>query len=137
MVRLPTMTIAPRVVSRKNFRQSLVNHLLGAREFDLTTRTYNTCIGDVFDLIEDRILEMGGGVDVDTIDLELPPHGWLGGLGVGLIFDKEKMKLLLEQMLAEVGVRILYGTDIVDVVRDGERLMGVIVSYLRYQLPHR
>lgn len=107
--------------------QSLVNHLLGAREFDLSGGTYNTCIGDVFDLIEDRILEMGGGVDVDNIDLDLPPHGWYGGLGVGLIFDKEKMKLLLEQMLSEVGVHILYGTDIVDVIREGDRLSGVIV----------
>ena len=107
--------------------QCLVNHLLGAREFVAGKNSYNTCIGDVFAMVEKRILEMNGGVNVDEIDLSLPPYGWYGGLGVGLIFDKEKMKLLLEQMLSEVGAHILYGTDIVDVIKDGARLTGVIV----------
>ena len=73
--------------------QCLVNHLLGSRNVKIPTYTYDTCIGDVFDLIEDRILEMGGGIDVDDIDLSFHPYGWYAGLGVGLIFDKEKMNM--------------------------------------------
>lgn len=107
--------------------QCLVNHLLGARGVNKPSYTYSTCIGDVFDLIEDRILKMGGGVDVDDIDLSFHPHGWKSGLGTGLIFDKEKMKLVLEEMLCEAGVKILYGTDIVDVVKNGTRLCGIVV----------
>ena len=47
---------------------------------------------------------MGGAIDVDSIDLSFHPHGWLSGLGTGLIFDKEKMKLLLEKLLVDMGV---------------------------------
>ena len=107
--------------------QCLVNHLLGSRNVKIPTYTYDTCIGDVFDLIEDRILEMGGGIDVDDIDLSFHPYGWYAGLGVGLIFDKEKMKLLLEEMLCEVGVKILYGTNVIDVIKNGTKISGVVV----------
>ena len=106
--------------------QGLVNHLLGERLYT-GKNTYKTCVKGIFSELERRLLSSGGALDVNGIDLELPPHGWLGGLGVGLIFDNEKMKLLLEEMLAEVGVQILYYTDIIDAVREGSRIVGVIV----------
>ena len=37
------------------------------------------------------------------------------------------MKYLLEQMLCEVGVTVLYGTDIIDVIREDRKLTGVVV----------
>ena len=106
--------------------QGLVNHILGERVYQ-PDNTYKTCIRGLFSELEQRILAAGGGLDVDGIDLSLPPHGWYGGLGVGLIFDNEKMKLLLEEMLLEAGAEVLYYTDIIDVVREGNRIAGVIV----------
>lgn len=106
--------------------QGLVNHILGERLYQ-PDNTYKTCIQGLFSELERRLLAADGGLDVDRIDLSLPPHGWYGGLGVGLIFDHEKMKLLLEEMLREVGAELLYYTDIIDVVREKNRIAGVIV----------
>lgn len=106
--------------------QGLVNHILGERLYQ-PDNTYKTCIRGLFSELERRLLAADGGLDVDRIDLSLPPHGWYGGLGVGLIFDHEKMKLLLEEMLLEVGAKLLYYTDIIDVVREKNRITGVIV----------
>jgi len=58
----------------------------------------------LFSKIEKELLKMGGAIDIKDVNLELPPHGCLASLGVGLIFDKEKMKLLLEEMLLLIGV---------------------------------
>ena len=62
-----------------------------------------------------------------TVDLNLCPHGWKKTLGLGLTFQNERMKLLLEQMLSEVGAQILYATDIIDVTTEGNRITGLIV----------
>ena len=103
----------------------LVNHLLGVRSFE--DGVMKQCIGGVFAKIEQRLLSTGHGVDVREVDPDLNPHGWKRGLATGLVFDGERMKLLLEQMLAEVGANLLYYTDIVDVVKDGTRISGVVV----------
>lgn len=107
--------------------KGLVNHLLGARCASSAKDSYTSCIGDVFDLVENKLLESKGGVDVNTIDFSFHPHGWLPSLGTGLIFDKEKMKLLLEDLLCGVGVKILYETEILDVIQDGSKITGIIV----------
>ena len=106
--------------------QGLVNHILGERLYT-GKNTYKACVKGLFSELERRLLADGSALSVDEIDLELPPHGWLGGLGVGMIFDNERMKLLLEQMLLEAGVEILYYTSIVDVVKEDDRIAGVIV----------
>ena len=105
--------------------QALVNHILGVRS--IVDGHLTQCVGDVFALIEKRILGMGAGVDVNTIDFTLNPHGWYPSLGTGLIFDCERMKLLLETMLSELGVRILYLTDVIDVIREGNSISSLVV----------
>lgn len=103
----------------------LVNHILGERYYE--DGKAKTCIAGLFAQIEDALIQSGDGIDYHTVDLELPPHGWKKSLGVGFIFDKDKMKLLLEQMLIGMGVHILYMTQIVDVIRQDGKLEGVIV----------
>ena len=105
--------------------QGLVNHILGVRS--LKDGELKTCVGGIFEKIENCLVKNGGGVDVNTVDFKLNPHGWLGGLATGLIFDNEKMKLLLEDMLESQGVKILYMTDIIDVVKEGNCLKGIVV----------
>ena len=105
--------------------QAMVNHILGARA--LVDDGYATCVGGLFDRIEQELVKNGDAVDVDRVNLKLNPHGWLPALGIGLIFDPEAMKLLLEQLLAEVGAEILYYSDIIDVVKEEEQVSGVII----------
>lgn len=105
--------------------QALVNHILGVRA--LEDGVLYTCVGDIFDILEKRLLSEGAAVDVRPLDLTLHPHGWYTSLGTGLIFDCEKMKLLLETMLEELGVKILYGTHLVDLVKEGEKIKCALV----------
>ncbi len=103
----------------------LVNHILGERYIDGTH--IKTCVGGLFCEIEKELLKANGAVNINDIDFNLCPHGWYASLGTGLIFDKEKMKLLLEKMLVDAGVKILYMTDIVDVIKDGDAITGIVV----------
>jgi len=103
----------------------LVNHLLGERYIE--NGKIGTCVGGIFKELEEALLKNDAGVDFRTVDLHLPPHGWFAGLGIGLIFDKEKMKLMLEEMLQSAGVKVLYMTDIIDVCKEGRNLKGVLV----------
>jgi len=48
-------------------------------------------------------------------------------LGIGLVFDAEQMKLLLEELLLDAGVTLFYLTDVVDVLRKENRVRGVIL----------
>ncbi len=105
--------------------QALVNHILGVRK--RVDDEVHTCVGGIFAKIEETLLTEQAGVDYRTINPALNPHGWNATLGLGLIFDNERMKLLLEQMLRQVGAELLYFTDVVDVIRDGTTLTGVVV----------
>lgn len=103
----------------------LVNHILGVRAFE--GDNYRTCVKGIFSEIERRLVERGKAVDVKTVDHTLPPHGWKRSLGIGLVFDNEEMKLLLEEMLSEVGVRVMYYTRFLDAVKKEGRIESAVI----------
>lgn len=106
--------------------QGLVNHILGGRTYK--DGKLLTSIGGIYERLEQRLLKENAAVDVGEIDFSNPAHGWYPSLAAGLIFDGERAKLIFEQWLTEVGVEILYHTNILDVVKEGERIRGVVIS---------
>ena len=105
---------------------ALVNHILGVRRRTEDGR-FSVCVQGIFAELEKRLLARDAAVNVKSIDTSLNPHGWKPSLSAGMIFDGEEMKLVLEEMLAEVGVTILYLTDVIDVQRVGARIQSVII----------
>ena len=103
----------------------LVNDILGQRRHENGQLCQS--VGGIFDQLERRLLAGGHAVDTKTVDPEHNPHGWLAGLASGVLFDNEYMKAFLEDMLDEVGVELLYHTDVLDVVRTGNRIEGVVI----------
>ena len=103
----------------------LVTHILGQRHVDGDVLRDNAC--GIFHLLEERLLAQGAAVDARTINYSLHPHGWRPFLGAGLPYDGEAMKVLLETMLREVSAEILYYTDIVDVIKEGCTVKGVVI----------
>ncbi|MBR2615933.1 MAG: FAD-dependent oxidoreductase [Clostridia bacterium] len=103
----------------------LVNHILGVRyrEGD----RFHTCVKGLFSRLEETLVAAGDGVDYKSIPRDLNPYGWKPGLSAGLVYDAESMKALLEKELSDLGVRILYGTHVIDAVREGGRVTGVVV----------
>ncbi len=104
----------------------LVTDILGAKYVDKEGNVTLTT-GDVFEIIEKRLLKKDAAIDISNVDFNITPHGWLRGLAHGLVYDKEEMKLLLEEMLSEVGAEILYSTDVIDVVKEESRISSVVV----------
>ncbi len=102
-----------------------VNHILGARGIDGDKVT--DCVMGLHAKLESVLLERNACVDYNKTELELHPHGWIPFLGVGIVFDPEKMKLILEEMLESLNVKILYMTDIIDVIKEGDTLTGIVV----------
>ncbi len=105
---------------------ALVNHILGVRK-RIGEGRFSVCVQGIFAELEKRLLARKAAVDIRSIDPTLNPHGWKPSLSAGMVFDCEEMKLLLEEMLAEVGVTVLYLTDVIDVQSEGSRLHRIIV----------
>ncbi|MBR5528120.1 MAG: FAD-dependent oxidoreductase [Clostridia bacterium] len=103
----------------------LVNHMLGARLYD-DGKIYQSIAG-IYKTLEERMLLEKSAVDFRTVDLSLNPHGWYPSLGTGLVFDGEKMKLVLEAMLEEVGCKILYFTDVISAQCKDGNVSGIMV----------
>lgn len=103
----------------------LVNDILGARLH--VNGRLKASVAGIFAELERRLLTSGDAVDAAAIDPRHNPHGWLPFLATGLVYENEAMKALLEKMLAEVGAEILYFTDVIDVIRDGDRIRSVVV----------
>ncbi len=104
----------------------LVNHILGAR-LVLNDRIYQSVAG-IYRTLEESLVEKRAAVDYKKVDLSLNPHGWYPSLGTGLVFDCERMKLELEEMLLSVGCEILYMTQIIDAICDNGKVTGILVS---------
>lgn len=105
-----------------------VNHLLGgrARINDNLKCLHN--VSGIFDRLTDALIKDGYAIDPDNIDRYKNPHGWcLNHLSEGVPFDGEMMKLYLERMCAESGVKIYYFTDIIDVTAENKKIRNVIV----------
>ncbi|MBR7165004.1 MAG: FAD-dependent oxidoreductase [Clostridia bacterium] len=103
----------------------LVNHILGVRFRE--GNKIRTCVKGLFSELEEELIREGNGVDYRSVSPDFNPHGWKPSLGVGLVFDNEAMKLLLEKKLEEAGVTVLYGTRLVDVVGGPEKAEAVLL----------
>ena len=103
----------------------LVNHILGGRTY--VAGKLVSSIGGIYARLEDRLLKENGATDVASVNFDCPPQGWFMGLAAGLVIDGEKTKLVLEDMLIKSGVKILYNTRVVDVVKESGRIKGIVI----------
>jgi FAD dependent oxidoreductase len=73
-------------------------------------------VGGVPDLIVDELLKQKKAL--------LRPNTY--GAGQGITYDPDTLKVIWEKVALESGVRLLYHTFVVDVVKEDEKIMGVI-----------
>jgi len=50
------------------------------------------------------------------------------GAGIGVTYDPERLKILWEQQALKSGMKLLFHTFVVDVLREGDRITGVIAA---------
>ena len=105
--------------------QGLVNHILGGRNYHCGELI--SSIGGIYARLEKTLLEEGAAVDVNTVDFSNPPHGWFPVLAAGVIINGEKAKLVLERLLTDAGVEILYNTNVIDAVKNDGKISGLVI----------
>jgi len=101
-----------------------VTGLLGGR-----TRTDSrACIAGIFEEVSRKLIEQGAGVDPTKIkNSAYQPFGWAkGDLAVGFYFEPKAMVSLLDQLMLDAGVDVLYYTGFVNVVSEGNRVQHVL-----------
>lgn len=81
----------------------------------------------------DQALRLIGGITYEIVERLLErdaaffrPNTF--GAGTGITYDLEQLKVLLEEMVLEAGAKLLYHSFVPDVVMDGDRVEGVLVS---------
>ncbi len=101
-----------------------VNSLLGGR----TRNDATPCIAGIFDEVAEALIAEGSGVDPTAIPNAMyQPFGWANGdLAVGFYFEPKAMISLLDKLMIEAGVDVLYFTSFVSVDVQDERIQHVI-----------
>ena len=103
-----------------NMTSGGVCHLLGGRRWDEASRTMVREVGGLFDEITDQLIAEGNAVDPDTIDIHHNPFGWYPRMAAGIACDVEALKLKLDGLILENGVKPFLFTSIVAAhVEDG------------------
>lgn len=72
--------------------------------------------------------EVVGGLERRGVLLKRPNTY---GAGAGLTYDSETLKVVWDEMVSGAGVRVLFHTYFVDVIRDGARVQGAIAGTKR------
>ncbi|OPY79152.1 MAG: putative FAD-binding dehydrogenase [Syntrophorhabdus sp. PtaU1.Bin058] len=85
-------------------------------------------IGGIAEEIVDRLDEMGGSVKASVAARRQAKNPVLPYWPTWFQFDFEAMKILMQEMLQEVGVRMLLHTYIAGTIRDGDKVKGLIVE---------
>lgn len=73
-------------------------------------------VGGVPDLVVDELMKQKKAL--------LRPNTY--GAGQGITYDPEALKVIWETLALQAGVRLLYHTFVVDVIKEGEKVIGVI-----------
>ena len=89
----------------------------------------NQIIRGVFDELIQRMKNIGGAIHPKDIGPECSYSGYyeIGHNHVGP-FDHEPFKMVATEMIQESGAELLLHTGFVDVLKEGDRLSGVIIS---------
>jgi hypothetical protein len=103
-----------------------VHILLGGRTMD----SRHQCVGGVFLEVCRELIRRGGGVDPETIpDETYSPFGWYGRgtLTAGFTFEPIAMIALLDELMVDAGVDVLFFTHVVGPRVEGGRISHVVV----------
>ena len=106
-----------------------VSHLLGGRLPDNSAWT----VGGIFKEVTKRLAARGGAINPENISCdtdEISPHGWTGkvsSITYGVPFDPHAMAILMDEMLSEESIDVLYFTSFVDAIVEEDQVTQLIL----------
>jgi len=102
--------------------------MLGGIDYDVKNDKYKFIVGGLFKKIYYDLRKKDGCVNLYNINRKESPHGWHGGLANSIIFDVEKMKILLEEYLINNNVDIMYFSNVVDIKKTNSEIDYVLCT---------
>lgn len=102
-----------------------INQLLGGRKLNASNEHVRV-VGGIFDELTDRLIDQGNAIEPNTVNLNFNPYGWYPRMASGISCNDTALKIMLDTMCREAGVRVYLNTTVVDVDKD-ERLRAVII----------
>ncbi|MFA6336308.1 MAG: FAD-dependent oxidoreductase [Sphaerochaetaceae bacterium] len=104
-----------------------IHYFLGGRKLNERTKEHVRVIGGIFDEFTDSLIQEGNAIEPNSIDMDFNPVGWYPRMASGISCDPFAIKLKMEQMLLEAGVRIYFHTDLVQATVEGKTIVSILV----------
>ncbi len=102
-----------------------VNQLLGGRKLDSENKHVRV-VGGIFDELTDRLITKGKAIEPNDVNLSFNPFGWYPRMASGISCNETALKICLDEMCEEAGVRVYFNTVITE-ADCTDRLNAVIV----------
>lgn len=104
-----------------------IHYFLGGRKLDEKTKKHVRVVGGIFDEITDRLISQGKAIEPNTIDLDFNPVGWYPRMASGIVFDENAMKVLMDSMCCEVGIRVYFNSVLIAAQTEGRRVLSAVI----------
>lgn len=104
-----------------------IPYLLAGRKLHPDTQKHVRVIGGLFDEITDRLIKDKNAIEPDTIDLSFNPIGWYPRMASGIVVDEYALRIMMESMCRELGIRIYYNTDLIAADTSEDQVTAVLV----------
>lgn len=103
-----------------------INQLLGGRKLNEKGKHVRV-VGGIFDELTDRLIAEGSAIEPNTVDPSFNPFGWYPRMASGISCNELALKMALDDMCEKAGVRVYFGTTLIDCEREDERIKSVLV----------
>ena len=102
-----------------------INQLLGGRKLNEKGQHVRV-VGGIFDELTDALIAAGNAIEPNSIDLTFNPFGWYPRMASGISCNEVALKIALDDLCEEAGVRVYFDTVVTEAEADGD-LKAVIV----------
>jgi hypothetical protein len=104
-----------------------ISSFLGGRKLMESSGEHVRVVGGIFDEITDKLIAQGDAIEPNTINLAFNPFGWYPRMASVIPLDENALKILLDELCAQNGIRVYYYTDLCGAVTEDNRISRVIV----------
>ncbi|MBR2634702.1 MAG: FAD-dependent oxidoreductase [Clostridia bacterium] len=103
-----------------------INQLLGGRKLD-ENGNHLRVVGGIFDELTDKLIAEGAAIEPNTVDPDFNPFGWYPRMASGISCNETALKIKMDDMCREAGVRVYFNTVICEADFSHARLSAVTV----------
>lgn len=104
-----------------------INYFLAGRKLDEQSNRHVRVVGGIFDEITDKLIADGNAIEPDTINLHFNPFGWYPRMASGIVFDELAIKVLMDNMCDELGIRVYYNSSLIAANRTNRIIRSIVI----------